>query len=96
MVFQFNQNIQSMSLVKGISLKEVSMEIKTGFHCLILILCHIFVTYMAVQCFSQYFEHPQGVDLKVQDVMENISPQFTICDSEKYDISVLRECGLEL
>ena len=72
------------------------MKYRIIFKTTIFILCLTFVVERSVHCFTRFFNGPQAVEIKMSDGSDEILPHFTFCAEEKYNRTVLGECGLKV
>ena len=61
-----------------------------------LLMSLIFVIERSVQCITKFIEKPQAVEIKMSDGVEEMLPHFTFCAEEKYNQTVIEECGFDL
>ena len=72
------------------------MKYRIIFKTIVFILCLTFVVERSVHCFIRFFKGPQAVEMKMSDVSDEILPHFTFCAEDRYNQTVLKECGLAL
>ena len=56
----------------------------------------IFVVDRSVHCFNRFLAEPQAIEIKMSDGTNEIMPHFTFCSEEKYNRTVIEECGIKL
>ena len=72
------------------------MKLKFILKYTVLLLSLIFVVERSVQCFKRFLAEPQAVEIKMSDGTNELMPHFTFCAEEKYNRTVIEECGIEL
>ena len=70
------------------------MKYRIIFKITIFVLCLTFVVERSVHCFTRFFNGPQAVEIKMSDGIDEMMPHFTFCADDRYNQSVLEECGL--
>ena len=70
------------------------MKYRIIFKITFFVLCLTFVAERSVHCFRRFFNGPQAVEIKMSDGIHEIMPHFTFCAEEKYNQTILEECGL--
>ena len=72
------------------------MKYRIIFKTTIFILCLTFVVERSVHCFTRFLNGPQAVEIKMSDGSSEIMPHFTFCAEDRYNQTVLEECGLTM
>ena len=72
------------------------MKCASVFKYTILLLCLAFVLYQSKECLVKFLDKPKGVELKISNGVGRTFPHFTFCAEEKYNRTVIEDCGIEV
>ena len=78
-----------------ISYKQ-DMKLKTIAKNAFVLLSLLFVIERSFRCIEKFIEKPQAVEIKMSDGVDEMLPHFTFCAEEKYNQTLVEECGFEL
>ena len=72
------------------------MKFKTISKNAFVLLSLLFVIERSFRCIEKFIEKPQAVEIKMSDGVDEMLPHFTFCAEEKYNQTLVEECGFEL